>query len=72
VGLRGKRAAELAKQFNIPREGTGSGLGPNSVVAVEQTIHGDWRLLAPMHSEVPLSGRLPFQGCCSYTLMHRD
>lgn len=44
----GKRVAGLAKQFNSPREGTGSGLGPNSIVAVEHSIHRDWRFLTPM------------------------
>lgn len=72
VGVWGKRAAGLGKQFNISREGPGSGLGTNLVVAVEQTVHRDQRFLSPMHSEVPVRGSLPFQGCCSYTLMHKQ
>lgn len=72
VGLRGKRAAGLEKQFGIPREGTGPGLGSDSVVAVEQTIHGGWRLPPPVHSEVPVSSSLPFQGYCSNALMHKQ
>lgn len=50
----GKRVAGLAKQFNSPRERIGSGLGPNSIVAVEHTFHSDWRFLAPMSVAVCL------------------
>lgn len=58
--LQGKRAAGLAKQFTIPREGIGSRLGPDSVFAVKQIGHKGFRLLSPMHSEISVRGSLLF------------
>lgn len=60
MGPWGKRAAGLAKQFNIPREGMGSGIGPDSVFALKQIVHRDWRLLSPTYSEMYLLGQFAF------------